>query len=223
MMEPDCPLCGGPMAGELYDGHYGTSLDLDVCHACNALWFDQRESQRLTPDATVQLINSMQARRDRAQAPQRADPRCLRCQGPLKETFDRVKGQVVSYFACPQGCGRVLTFVQFLKEKQYVRDATQAELAALKASVKQVNCASCGAPVDLAAETRCGHCQAPVAFLDAQNLGALLAGLQVPEANSEQMAQAATDVERLLKESSRRPSADPVGEGLLALLDLLKR
>lgn len=221
MSAAPCPLCGVALELERYEAHYGASLDIDVCHACQVLWFDQREAQRLTPDSTLQLIASMQAR-GAARAPAQTQGWCPRCESALKETFDRVRGQVVSYRACPNGCGRLLTFVQFLKEKQYLRDATQAELVALKASVKQVDCASCGAPVDLHHDTRCAHCAAPVAFLDAKNLGALLAGLQVPDENSEELARAATDVQRLLSRQERSPS-DLVSAGLRALLGVLKR
>jgi len=37
----------------------------------------------------------------------------------------------------------------------------------LRATVKQVRCSSCGAPIDIERDAACGYCRAPLAILDA--------------------------------------------------------
>jgi hypothetical protein len=37
-----------------------------------------------------------------------------------------------------------------------------------------LNCSNCGAPIDLARETACGHCGSPVSMLDMKQAGALV-------------------------------------------------
>ena len=43
---------------------------------------------------------------------------------------------------------------------------TGAELAALKAKVKFVQCSNCGAPLDLAHDSACRYCGSPISILD---------------------------------------------------------
>jgi Zn-finger nucleic acid-binding protein len=44
-----CPSCTQPMARKSFDAKLQGSLDLDICFACSAIWFDAYESARLTP------------------------------------------------------------------------------------------------------------------------------------------------------------------------------
>jgi len=68
---------------------------------------------------------------------------------------------------CPEWHGRFITFLQFLREKQFVRSLSHAEVARLRATVAQVRCSSCGAPVDIEKGAACEYCHAPLAILDA--------------------------------------------------------
>ncbi len=55
-----CTNCSSLMSIYTLPGHYNQTLEIDVCHDCNAIWFDQWESTQLSPDGTValfQLIN----------------------------------------------------------------------------------------------------------------------------------------------------------------------
>lgn len=218
----ECPGCGQRAVLERYEAHYGRTVEVDVCHACNGLWFDPREAQALTADSTVELLRSMRRRQDSARAPQRDAHACPRCRAALKETMDRVKGQVVTYLACPSGCGRFTTFFQFLREKHFVQDASAEQLAALKAAVKQVDCSNCGAPVDLSRGTACAHCRAPVSFLSTSSVDALLAQATASAPAEEEHEAAAAEVARLLGGPRRRGPLDVVDAGLDAVLSLLK-
>ena len=215
-----CPGCGSGTSLETFDGHYGTRVELDVCHACNGLWFDPHEGQRLTPDSTLALLQSMRERADQARTPLLDFHRCPRCGGALEETMDRVRSVPVTYWACPRGCGRYTTFFQFLREKQYVRDATAAELAALRASVKQVDCSNCGTPIDLEGRTTCAHCGAAVGLFDTAS-ATLAKELSLPEPDPRAPAATAEQVARLLGRRPARTGVDLVDAGLDALFSLL--
>ncbi len=52
-----CTNCSAKMALYSLPGHYGASVDIDVCMDCNAIWFDQYESTLLSPDGTVALFS----------------------------------------------------------------------------------------------------------------------------------------------------------------------
>ena len=57
------------------------------------------------------------------------------------------------YLRCPNGHGRLTTFVEFLKEKDFIRPLSARQIAELRESLQTINCSSCGAAVDLAAST----------------------------------------------------------------------
>ena len=82
------------------------------------------------------------------------------------------------YLRCPNHHGRLTTFLEFLKEKQFVRALTAQQIADLRANVQMLNCSNCGATVDLGKESACGHCGSPLSMLDMQQAQALVEQLQ---------------------------------------------
>ena len=177
----DCPGCTHPMEAEKYDAIYGGKLEIDVCHHCNGLWFDGRESLQLAPGATLKLFAAMYERKEAAQQPLVPSKRCPRCAHGLVETFDMQRGTRFTYFRC-EAHGRYTTFFQFLREKNLVRAPTPKQLAELRATVKQVDCSSCGAPIVLAQTVTCVHCAAPVSILSEESINQTLTELQQKEA-----------------------------------------
>lgn len=176
-----CPGCqSSEVVVERYEGNYGRHLEVDVCHACNGLWFDGRESLLLTPGSTLKLFESMHSRHQQARAPQAPDGRCPRCAGPLKETSDLVKTARFTYRCCPPH-GRFITFFQWLREKGLVREPSGTELAELRARVKMVNCSSCGAPIALGERSACEHCWAPVSILSSETIDLTLKQIHARE------------------------------------------
>ena len=71
-----------------------------------------------------------------------------------------------SYYRCPFGHGRLSPFLQFLLEKNFIRPISGAELAALKAKVRTIQCSNCGAPVDIQHSIACAYCHTPISILD---------------------------------------------------------
>jgi hypothetical protein len=156
-------------------------LDVEACSACRLLWFDRGTSVRLTPAAVIELfryIGSV-AGADRS-PPLESNFDCPRCSLALAFTHDMQRATRFTYWRCEWGHGQLITFHQFLREKDFIRMPTGAEIARLRATVRQVSCSQCGAPIDLEHDSACAHCGAPIALVDpdgvAKALQALTAG-----------------------------------------------
>jgi len=141
-------------------------VQVDLCFGCAGIWFDHLESIQLAPVAVIDLFREIQTHADAPRQPvaQRLD--CPRCARELTLSFDLGKAGRFSYFRCGAGDGRFTPFFQFLREKQFVRSLTPAELDRVRSQVRQIRCSECGAPIDLEHDTQCRHCGAPVSFLD---------------------------------------------------------
>lgn len=151
---------------------------LDLCFACQAIWFDEYESVQLAPAGVIELFKLIHERRDDQRLPLASPLQCPRCGEGLIKSQDRVKSGLFNYLRCVQHHGRLITFAQFMIEKGFVRQATGAELAQLQLHIGVVRCTGCGAPVDIRKDSVCGHCRAPIAILDPQAVEAALAGYQ---------------------------------------------
>jgi DNA-directed RNA polymerase subunit RPC12/RpoP len=150
-----------------FPGVSGTVVAVDVCFPCHCLWLDKRESIHLAPNGIMDLFRVLHEHHEDARHAISSRIECPRCRRRLSLFQDIARGVRFSYYACPAGDGRLTPFSEFLKEKNFVRTLNPAELAQVRADVKQVQCSSCGAPVDLERGLACGHCGAPVSILDA--------------------------------------------------------
>jgi hypothetical protein len=156
-------------------------VELDMCFACKAIWFDQYESAQLTPGSVMELFRMIHERDDQPPRPLGDVLRCPGCRDKLALTHDFQRANRITYYRCPRADGRLSTFFQFLREKEFVRDLTRAEIERLKATVKQVRCSSCGAPVDLSRDAQCGYCRAPISILDTEAVKKTIAELDAKE------------------------------------------
>jgi hypothetical protein len=150
---------------------------VDLCTRCHALWFDAFESVRLTPAATLALFAAVRA----AEGPMRAEQKslaCPRCRAGLVETRDMRHTTRFVYWRCPNGHGRFTPFVQFLREKDFLRPLAPRELERLKVHVRSIRCTGCGAPVDLSRDARCPYCAGPIEALDAGAAAATVRALE---------------------------------------------
>lgn len=164
-----CTNCSARMLAYLLPGHYNAKVEVDVCMACNAIWFDQYESMALSPDGTValfQLIHQRGGTATSAAMKFSEGLRCVACGEGMRLTNDQVKGTRFAYQACRKGHGRLTTFYNFLSEKQFVRELTQAERAKLAAKVEQIRCSGCGAAIPIGRVDACEYCRAPVSVFD---------------------------------------------------------
>lgn len=156
------------MAHRAFDRRPQGRVELDLCHPCQAIWFDQYESAQLTPGAVIDLFREIHEHHGVEHAPLAERKQCPQCRAPLQLTHDVQRTNRIVYYRCASGHGRFTSFYQFLREKSFVRSLTGAEVERLRAHVAQVRCSSCGAPVDLARDPQCAYCRAPISILDAQ-------------------------------------------------------
>jgi Zn-finger nucleic acid-binding protein len=177
-----CPGCGEAMAGRALDGRYGRRIEIDLCHACASLWFDGAESLTLSSQAVLELFALIHDERAESRRPLGTRLRCPRCRQPLARTTDLQRSTRFGYWRCPAEHGRFITFVDFLREKNFVRPLAPRELEALRRNVKTMTCSSCGAPIDLGRDSACSYCHAPIAMLDATQVEKVIEELRSAEA-----------------------------------------
>jgi len=169
------------MAAQVVDGHYGKTIELDWCAGCSAFWFDTNESIGLAPGSVLRLFALIGQNQQTARAPFAAALACPRCHAQLVLSHDLQRGTRFHYLRCPAEHGRLITSAEFLREKNFVRPLGPAELAELRARVQTIQCSSCGAPIDLAAGSACGHCGAPVSMIDPRQVETVVRDLKQAE------------------------------------------
>jgi hypothetical protein len=149
-----------------FERHDHGTVRVQLCFACAGLWFDHLASVQLAPGAVMELFKEINSRPPGAREPLAKLLNCPRCGDALALSFDLSKSGRFSYFMCHRGDGRFTPFTQFLREKQFIRTLTPAELQRVRSQVRQITCSECGAPIDLEHDTQCKYCHAPVSFLD---------------------------------------------------------
>jgi hypothetical protein len=169
------------MSRREFDGRLATRVELEICLDCHSIWFDALESTRLTPGAIIELFRLIHDERNRPFRPLGDAMRCPACRGTLQFTHDIERSGPVTYYRCVAGHGRLTTYMQFLREKSFVRSPSKEELDRLRSLVRQVRCSSCGGPVDLVRDAACPYCHAPIAILDPDAVRDTLAQLQQDE------------------------------------------
>jgi hypothetical protein len=163
---PDCPNCHQSMAAQAVEAHDGLRpIEINACAPCNLFWFDRLESIRLTPKSVLALFQYI-GEAGRARNTLASLFNCPRCAAALLLTYDLQRATRFTYWRCRNGHGHLTTFHQFLREKNFIRAPSSAELARLRATVRQISCSQCGAPIDLETDTACTHCGAPIALID---------------------------------------------------------
>jgi len=183
----NCPNCSAEMMPMTLDGHQGRPVAIDLCAGCQAFWFDKYESLQLAPGSTLRLLKIIGERTTPGPS-QFADARCPRCSAALRPTQDMQRNTRFSYFRCPGDHGRFIRFFEFLREKNFIRPLSPAEIARLKDNVRTVTCSSCGAPIDLNGGAACPYCRAPLSMIDAAQVDAVVQQLKRQEAKRQEAA-----------------------------------
>ena len=218
--------------------HLDREIDVDLCEPCQSLWFDGTENLQLTPGATLAIFRSIG---EHVRKPERYEGelvKCPRCKARLRRTQDLQRATRFEYFRCPNNHGRLISFFDFLKQKDFIRPLTPLQINELRKNVQVVNCSNCGGPIDLGKTSACAHCGSPLSMLDMQQAERLIAQLQAADSAPRTidpalplaLAKARADVDLALK---GLPGHDPwsahewsmglVGAGLSELIRLIKR
>jgi len=160
------------------DTRVGTPLSIDACGNCQAMWFDKYEDLQMSPASTLKLMKFIGEHSAQSVPPMSISIRCPRCAAVLLMTHDMAHDNRFSYWRCPNEHGRYIGFVDFLREKNFIRPITPEQLQELKQTVQTVNCSNCGAAIDLATSSTCQHCGSPISMLDMKQPEQLLKELQ---------------------------------------------
>jgi len=148
------------------EAHYTAPVEIDVCKTCQTFWFDKYEDLKISAASTLKLIkfigeNSSPARMRVAEA-----LHCPRCTSRLVLTHDLQRTTKFTYWRCGNEHGRFIGFLDFLREKNFIRTLSPKEINELREKIQTVNCANCGAAISLATDSLCAHCGSPVSILD---------------------------------------------------------
>ena len=162
------------MTERTLEGHLGTRVTIDICEPCQSFWFDGRESLQLSPAATLQLFRTIGERVTTPRPAPAETIKCPRCDGRMKIVNDLQRSTRFQYRQCPRRHGRFISFFDFLREKNFIRPLTKAQIDELRQRLAAVNCSNCGAPVELAKASMCSHCGSAISMLDLDQAKALI-------------------------------------------------
>lgn len=173
-----CPNCRSTMTTrEVEVAVSARAVEIDACADCRLFWFDQYESNRLAPRAVLDLFQYIAS--VKSAATQLASSfACPRCESRLAPTHDLQRTTPFTYWRCDFNHGRLISFNQFLREKNFVRTPSPVELRRLRDTVRQISCSQCGAPIDLARDSACSHCGSPIALIDPDSVAKALSELK---------------------------------------------
>ncbi|MCC7113046.1 MAG: zf-TFIIB domain-containing protein [Burkholderiales bacterium] len=224
-MTTRCPSCGQPMAVHRLDRKPHGSASIDLCAPCRALWFDGYESVQLSPGATLALLKAIHEAERTSPLPLASRLACPRCTSVLALTRDLQRSTRFTYYRCGRGHGRYTPFLQFLLEKSFVRPLPPPELERLKRAVGTIRCSGCGAGIDLARDTACPYCRAPITVLDPGTLARTVESLSAAEARRHQvdpiaLADALAQAERMDRALAAPDSPAARADAILSAVEL---
>ena len=179
-------------AVETYSGV--EQLGVGSCAPCNLLWFDQSGSIGLTPRAVLGLFQYIGTAAGAARTPLASTYRCPRCSDALALTYDLQRATRFTYWRCANDHGQLFTFNMFLREKNFIRSPSLAELNKLRETVRQISCSQCGGPIDLSKDTACTHCGAPIALIDPDGVAKAVHDLTMGPASTSPATQEQTSI-----------------------------
>jgi Zn-finger nucleic acid-binding protein len=200
------------------EGRQAMKVDIDLCSDCRGFWFDRYESLRLSPGATLKLFTLM-ADPASGGRPQPQTMWCPRCRARLALTHDMQNTTRFQYWQCPQNHGRFITFLDFLREKDFIRPLTSQQLDELRQNVQTVNCSNCGGPIDLAKESVCPHCGSALSMLDMKQMQQMVAHLKEAAEPRAVDPVLPINLERVKLETERHFAAIASGGGSQSLVE----
>jgi Zn-finger nucleic acid-binding protein len=142
-----CTHCGEAMASLHLEGHYGNSVEIDLCARCHLVWFDAYESVRLSGLGWLALLRRMDQAMQHVPGPLEAHFPCPRCRVSMKGIFNATKFGRFTALECPRCRGQFRSFAQLLAERGLVRALHPRDVAVLAEEGRAPSCLNCGAPV----------------------------------------------------------------------------
>src|SRR5882672_10959534 len=161
-----CPGCSTEMTGMTLDGHSGAQVAFDVCARCQAFWFDHLESLQLSAGSTLKLMKFIGEHSSPGKPSVPAVLQCPRCTTSLRLAHDMQRNMPFTYWRCATDDGHFISFLEFLKEKNFIHPLSPAQIEELRQNVQFVNCSNCGASINLESNSACPYCHSPISMLD---------------------------------------------------------
>ena len=161
-----CTNCSAEMTAMTLEAHLTAPVEIDVCKTCQAFWFDKYEDLKISAASTLKLMKFIGENSSPAGAAMAAVLRCPRCGSRLLLTHDLQRTTKFTYWRCGDEHGRFIGFLDFLREKNFIRTLSPAEINELRRKIQTVNCSNCGAAISLATDSACAHCGSPISILD---------------------------------------------------------
>jgi len=165
-----CTHCRGEMQAAALEGHYGQSIDVDLCRHCNLVWFDQFESVRLSGLGWIALLRHMHAMVAEPTLALKTPLACVRCGAELKPVHNLTRFGRSAAHECPKRHGQYQTFSLLLAERGLVRPMSARDRRTLQEEGRALTCLNCGASVPPGAGDSCEYCTSPLVVLDLQRL-----------------------------------------------------
>jgi uncharacterized protein YbaR (Trm112 family) len=154
------------MTAMTLEGHLGAQVTIDVCAACQAFWFDRLESLQLSAGSTLKLMKFIGEHSSPGKPSLPAVLCCPRCRASLRLAHNMQRNMPFTYWRCGNDEGHFISFFEFLKEKNFIHPLSAEQITELRQNVQFVNCSNCGASIDLASNSVCPFCHAPISMLD---------------------------------------------------------
>lgn len=154
-------------------GHYGKTVEIDLCQPCHLVWFDVVESAHLSGPGLLDLIGAMAQAQTLAHTPLRPDLSCPRCRSAVRTVHNRTRWGPSLQLECVQRHGAWQTFAQFLSEKGLLRPMSSADRERALQRDGVLHCVNCGGQVG-AADKVCRWCASVPALVDVARLARAL-------------------------------------------------
>src|SRR5882724_8583911 len=173
-----CPGCGTDMTAMTLEGRLATQVSLDVCAACQAFWFDHFESLQLSPGSTLKLMKFIGEHSSPGKPSLLDALRCPRCATALHLAHNMQRNMPFTYWRCGNEHGKFIGFFEFLKEKNFIHPLSPEQIKDLRQNIQFLNCANCGASINLETDSVCSFCHSPISMLDMKQPQEMLAQLK---------------------------------------------
>jgi len=168
-----CPQCAAPMEVLALEGHYGQSVQTDVCGHCNLIWLDAFESINLSGLGWAQLLRRMQHATSTPTEPIRDELDCPRCRSRLTLVHNQSRAGRYGELECPRCRGNLASFALVLARCGLVRPLARRDVDTLDKEGRNASCLNCGAGIAREQcarpderEARCPYCMSPLLVID---------------------------------------------------------
>lgn len=155
-------------------GRDSRSVDLDMCRACRAIWFDALESVRLSGLGWTLLLRRLAAlpsASTTASAP--VVMRCSACKVALMPLRNVNRYGRFAAQQCPSCLGQLQSHSMLLANRGLFRPLLERERATLAAEGRPLECLHCGAGLEGGAD-HCSYCKSAALVIDMPRLASAL-------------------------------------------------